>query len=143
MVTRRQAHPTPRRVLDMALTPVDHTEGTMVANGALDPSRRAGLSASTAVNSALPGSGRSRSDSRWRRFLAAVPLRFALLATTAVWAMGCVWSFREQALFAAAKGFAVPWLLPAVIDRLAIALACFAHPPPPDRRPRALPPRRT
>src|SRR5438105_650933 len=119
----------------MAITPVDHTEGTMVANAALDPSRPTGLNATVAVNAALPGSGRSRPDSRWRRFLAAVPLRFALLATTAVWAMGCVWSFREQALFAAAKGFAVPWLLPAVIDGLAIALACVAYAASLDGRP--------
>ena len=107
----------------------------MVANAALDPSRPTGLNATVAVNPALPGAGRSRPDSRWRRFLAAVPLRCALLATTAVWAMGCVWSFREQALFAAAKGFAVPWLLPAVIDGLAIALACVAYAASLDGRP--------
>ena len=135
MVTRRQAHPTPPPVLDMAITPVDHTEGTMVANAALDPSRPTGLNATAAVNPALPGSGRSRPDSRWRRFLAAVPLRFALLATTAVWAMGCVWSFREQALFAQVKGFHLPWLLPAVIDGLAIALACVAYAASLDGRP--------
>src|SRR5947207_5900799 len=138
MVTRRQAHPTPPPVLDMAITPVDHTEGTMVANAALDPSRPTGLNATVAVNPALPGSGRSRPDSRWRRFLAAVPLRFALLATTAVWAMGCTWSFREQALFAHTKGFDVPWLLPAVIDGLAIALACVAYAASLDGRPGAI-----
>src|SRR5256714_15537440 len=71
----------------------------------------------------------------WQRFLVAMPLRFALMATAAVWAMGCVWSFREQALFAQAKGFHLPWLLPAVIDGLAIALACVAYAASLDGRP--------
>ena len=71
----------------------------------------------------------------WQRFVAAMPLRFALLATGAVWAMGCVWSFREQALFAQTKGFHLPWLLPAVIDGLAIALACVAYAASLDGRP--------
>jgi hypothetical protein len=76
-----------------------------------------------------------RSVSWWRRFVAAIPLRFALLITAAVWAMGCVWSFREQTLFAHAKGFHLPWLLPAVIDGLAIALACVAYAASLDGRP--------
>ena len=49
--------------------------------------------------------------------------------------MGCVWSFREQALFAQVKGFHLPWLLPAVIDGLAIALACVAYAASLDGRP--------
>ncbi len=72
---------------------------------------------------------------RWRRFVAAIPMRFALLATGAVWAMGCVWSFREQSLFAQTKGFHLPWLLPAVIDGLAIALGCVAYAASLDGRP--------
>jgi hypothetical protein len=72
---------------------------------------------------------------RWRRFVAAIPLRFALLTTGAVWAMGCVWSFREQSLFAQTKGFHLPWLLPAVIDGLAIALGCVAYAASLDGRP--------
>jgi len=72
---------------------------------------------------------------RWRRFVAAIPLRTALAATAAVWTLGCVWSFREQALFAQAKGFHIPWLLPAVIDGLAIALACVAYAASLDGRP--------
>src|SRR2546430_4927627 len=52
-----------------------------------------------------------------------------------LWAMGCIWSFREQALFAHTKGFDVPWLLPAVIDGLAIALACVAYAASLDGRP--------
>jgi hypothetical protein len=72
---------------------------------------------------------------RCRRFVAAIPLRTALLATAAVWVMGCVWSFREQTLFAQAKGFHLPWLLPAVIDGLAIALACVAYAASLDGRP--------
>src|SRR5690348_8139888 len=49
--------------------------------------------------------------------------------------MGCTWSFREQSMFAHSKGFDVPWLLPAVIDGLAIALACVAYAASLDGRP--------
>ena len=91
--------------------------------------RRSGVWWSRSMSASAP---RSR---WWPRVLAAMPLRFALLATTAVWAMGCVWSFREQALFAQAKGFGLPWLLPAVIDGLAIALACVAYAASLDGRP--------
>jgi len=87
------------------------------------------------VNAAPDGRGTTMRPRWWRRFVAAMPLRFALLATAAVWAMGCVWSFREQELFAQAKGFHLPWLLPAVIDGLAIALACVAYAASLDGRP--------
>ncbi len=91
----------------------------------------------SATVSAAPAAcpGNTARPRRWQRFVAALPLRFALLATAAVWAMGCVWSFREQALFAQVKGFHLPWLLPAVIDGLAIALACVAYAASLDGRP--------
>ncbi len=85
-----------------------------------------------------PTRGGGRRRLWWRRFVDAVPLRFALLTTAAVWAMGCVWSFREQTLFAQTQGFGLPWLLPAVIDGLAIALACVAYAASLDGRPGAI-----
>jgi hypothetical protein len=90
---------------------------------------------SAALSAPPAGRGTATRPRWWQRFIAAMPLRFALLATGAVWAMGCVWSFREQALFAQAKGFHLPWLLPAVIDGLAIALACVAYAASLDGRP--------
>ncbi len=90
---------------------------------------------SATVSAAPACRGNTARPRWWQRFVAAMPLRFALLATGAVWAMGCVWSFREQALFAQAKGFHLPWLLPAVIDGLAIALACVAYAASLDGRP--------
>lgn len=72
---------------------------------------------------------------RWRRFTAALPMRTALTGVTAVWLLGCVWSFQEQTHFAAAKGFTVAWLLPLVIDGLAAAMAGVAYAAGLDARP--------
>ena len=104
----------------------------MATNGTHIPSQ---LCAPLTSPPGTAGPGATTPVGRWRRFVAAIPLRFALLATAAVWAMGCVWSFREQALFAQVKGFHLPWLLPAVIDGLAIALACVAYAASLDGRP--------
>jgi hypothetical protein len=62
-------------------------------------------------------------DSRWRRLVAALPMRTALVAVAAVWVLGCVWSYTEQSSFAAVKGFAFPHLLPLVIDGFAVSMA--------------------
>jgi hypothetical protein len=75
-------------------------------------------------------SGAERS-SRWVR----LPLPIALVAVALVWVGGCVWSFKEQSGFASAKGFYIPWLLPVVIDGLAIALAAVAWAASLDGRP--------
>ena len=56
----------------------------MAGTGTYNPSQ---LSATVSAAPACPGTTRPR---WWPRVLAAMPLRFALLATTAVWAMGCV-----------------------------------------------------
>lgn len=61
--------------------------------------------------------------SRWRRFVAGLPMRVALVAVAVVWLLGCAWSFQEQSEFAGAKGFAFPHLLPLVIDGFAVAMA--------------------
>jgi hypothetical protein len=61
--------------------------------------------------------------SGWRQLVAALPMRLALAAVAVVWVLGCVWSFQEQTEFAAAKGFALPRLLPLVIDGFAVAMA--------------------
>lgn len=61
------------------------------------------------------------------RVVAALPLGLALAAVAAVWLAGCVWSFEEQTDYASAKGFAVPQLLPLVLDGLAVALAGVAY----------------
>ena len=62
-------------------------------------------------------------DSRWCRLVAALPMRAALGAVTGVWVLGCVWSYTEQSAFAGNKGFAVPHLLPLVIDGFAVSMA--------------------
>jgi hypothetical protein len=64
--------------------------------------------------------------SRLNRFVAALPMRGALAAVAVVWVLGCVWSYREQSAFAAAKGFEFPHLLPLVIDGFAAAMAGVA-----------------
>ena len=64
---------------------------------------------------------------RWQRFIRALPLTLALAMTAVVWAAGAVWSFEEQTRFAASQGFAVPQLLPLVLDGLAVALAGVAY----------------
>lgn len=62
-------------------------------------------------------------DSRWRRLVAALPMRTALLAVAAVWLLGAVWSYTEQSAFAGNKGFSYPHLLPLVIDGFAVSMA--------------------
>jgi hypothetical protein len=59
--------------------------------------------------------------------VAGLPLALALAAVAGVWLAGCVWSFEEQTAFATAKGFAVPELLPLVLDGLAVSLAGVAY----------------
>lgn len=59
----------------------------------------------------------------WRRFVATLPLRGALVAVGAVWLLGCIWSFQEQSAFAASRGFTFPHLLPLVIDGFAVSMA--------------------
>jgi hypothetical protein len=65
--------------------------------------------------------------SRWQRFTRALPLGLALSMTASVWLAGAVWSFEEQTRFADSRGFAVPELLPLVLDGLAVALAGVAY----------------
>ena len=72
---------------------------------------------------------------RWNRFVAALPMRVALLAVAGVWLMGCIWSYEEQAAFAAARGFLFPALLPLVIDGLAVSMAAVAWAASLDARP--------
>jgi hypothetical protein len=62
-----------------------------------------------------------------QRFARALPLALALTAVAGVWLAGAVWSFDEQTRFAASRGFSVPWLLPLVLDGLAVALAGVAY----------------
>ena len=58
-----------------------------------------------------------------RRWTATLPMRTALVAVAAVWLLGCIWSYQEQSEFAAANGFALPHLLPLVIDGFAVSMA--------------------
>lgn len=71
----------------------------------------------------------------WTRFTTYLPMRLALTAVTAVWALGAVWSFTEQRAFAGAKTFTDPALLPLVLDGFAIAMACVAFAASLDGRP--------
>lgn len=64
-----------------------------------------------------------------------LPMGLALSTVTAVWLLGCVWSFTEQTAFARAKGFADPELLPLVIDGLAVSMAAVAFAASLDGRP--------
>jgi hypothetical protein len=59
----------------------------------------------------------------------------ALLAVAAVWTLGCVWSFTEQTRFAASTGFRLPWLLPLVLDGMAVGMAGVAYAASLDGRP--------
>ena len=77
----------------------------------------------------------SSNAGRWSRFTAALPMRTALLAVAAVWLLGCVWSYHEQAAFAAANGFGFPHLLPLVIDGFAVSMAGVAWAASLDARP--------
>ena len=74
-------------------------------------------------------------SSVWRRLAAGLPLGAALLAVAAVWVLGCVWSFTEQTRFAASTGFRLPWLLPLVLDGMAVAMAGVAYAASLDGRP--------
>lgn len=65
--------------------------------------------------------------SAWRKFVHALPLGLALAGVTAVWCGGAVWSFEEQARLAGRLLFAVPQLLPLVLDGLAVSLAGVAY----------------
>lgn len=69
---------------------------------------------------------------RWTR---SIPMTLALLLVAGVWVAGCVWSFEEQTAFAESKDFHLPWLLPLVIDGLAIAMAAVAFAASLDARP--------
>jgi hypothetical protein len=62
-----------------------------------------------------------------QRVARALPLALALTAVAGVWVAGAVWSFDEQTRFAASRGFSVPWLLPLVLDGLAVSLAGVAY----------------
>lgn len=64
-----------------------------------------------------------------------LPMALALAVVAIVWVGGCVWSFEEQTSFATFKGFHLPWLLPLVIDGLAIAMAAVAFAAALDSRP--------
>jgi Protein of unknown function (DUF2637) len=72
---------------------------------------------------------------RWRRIVAALPMRTALLAVAVVWVLGGVWSFQEQSEFASVKGFTFPHLLPLVIDGFAVSMAGVAWAASLDARP--------
>lgn len=74
-------------------------------------------------------------SSWWGRFTSALPMRGALVAVAAVWALGCVWSFEEQTAFARSMGFLFPFLLPLVIDGLAASMAAVAWAASLDARP--------
>lgn len=73
--------------------------------------------------------------SAWRRFVAGLPMRTALVAVGVVWVLGCVWSYEEQSAFAASRGFGFPHLLPLVIDGFAVSMAGVAWAASLDARP--------
>jgi len=62
-----------------------------------------------------------------RRWTRALPTTLALTGVFAVWAAGAVWSFEEQSHYATSRGFTLPWLLPLVLDGLAVSLAALAY----------------
>ena len=64
-----------------------------------------------------------------------LPTVLALLIVAAVWALGCWWSFTEQTAFARSHHFAVPELLPLILDGMATALAGVAYAASLDGRP--------
>jgi hypothetical protein len=64
-----------------------------------------------------------------------LPTVLALLVVAAVWVLGCVWSFTEQTAFARSHQFAVPELLPLILDGMATALAGVAYAASLDGRP--------
>jgi hypothetical protein len=64
---------------------------------------------------------------RTQQIFRTFPLALALSAVAGVWLAGAVWSFDEQTRYAASCGFSVPWLLPLVLDGLAVSLAGVAY----------------
>jgi hypothetical protein len=92
------------------------------------------------LSATTPAADHLDEGGRWRRFVAALPMRTALVAVGVVWLLGCVWSFQEQSGFAASKGFTFPHLLPLVIDGFAISMAGVSWAASLDARP-ALPAR--
>lgn len=72
------------------------------------------------------------------RIAAHLPLGLALAAVGLVWLGGAVWSFEEQTAFAQSKAFAIPELLPLVLDGMAIAMAAVAFAASLDARPAVL-----
>lgn len=80
----------------------------------------------------------SDQTSWWRRHAGQIPLYLALTAVGLVWLGGAVWSFEEQTGFARTKGFEIPWLLPLVLDGMAIAMAAVAWAASLDARPAVL-----
>jgi hypothetical protein len=74
----------------------------------------------------------------WRRFVAGLPMRTALLAVAVVWLLGCVWSYQEQSAFAASRQFVFPHLLPLVIDGFAVSMAGVSWAASLDARPAVL-----
>lgn len=92
------------------------------------------------LSATAPAADHLDEGGRWRRFVATLPMRTALVAVGVVWLLGCVWSFQEQSGFAASKGFTFPHLLPLVIDGFAISMAGVSWAASLDARP-ALPAR--
>lgn len=72
---------------------------------------------------------------RWRQLRPRLPMGIALAGVTAVWALGCVWSFTEQRAFAADKRFEIAELLPLVLDGFAVSMAAVAFAASLDARP--------
>jgi hypothetical protein len=72
------------------------------------------------------------------RIVAYLPLSLALVAVGLVWLGGAVWSLEEQTAFARSLGFALPVLLPLVLDGMAIAMAAVAFAAGLDARPAVL-----
>ena len=100
-----------------------------------DQRARADPGVPTSAAPAAPGSSSGDAGSWLRRAAEKFPMSLALACVTAVWVLGCVWSFAEQKDFAQAKGFADPELLPLVLDGLGAAMAGVAFAASLDARP--------
>ncbi|MEV0725985.1 DUF2637 domain-containing protein [Micromonospora purpureochromogenes] len=70
-----------------------------------------------------------------RALLAHLPIGIALALIAGVWVAGAVWSFEEQTRYARANGFHTPWLLPLVLDGMAVAMAAVSWAASLDARP--------
>ena len=92
-------------------------------------------SASVAAMTGVVAPASAACASTWVRFWRGLPLTLALLAVAGVWLAGAVWSFEEQTRYAASRGFTLPWLLPLVLDGLAVSLAGVAYAAALDGRP--------